>query len=370
MFPQLTAEQQATVAREVLQAALARASVSSSPAIPSRIGRGRGTGVNGHCDIDRLTTLYVVRPTCGRSFTDKVSIPILMYHSIADEDENGRTPVLSNVHSPRRVRGPNEKPSRRGFLGYRCRRGHPPIEGAKRDETRWSSLLTTATAISTPMPSRSFFAYGFSCDNVLAYGARRAKHSYTLRERMSDWNEVRELQKHGIGFGSHTVTHPQLQRPGHAFHQGRDCGVQANDRENLGCPVSHFRILMRSLKLTTLSKAKLKDDLLQRAGYENGVCTTVGRSFLNSDPFFLDRLPVNSDDDPRLFQAKLAGSYDWIAKPQYIVKVAKSPLRRSSKAARPHSTAVTQLQRSDRNLKSGHVLLTRSPLSYTGYKED
>jgi hypothetical protein len=40
---------------------------------------------------------------------------------------------------------------------------------------------------------------------------------------------------------------------------------------------------------------------------------------------------VNSDDDARLFQAKLAGSYDWLAKPQYLKKMAKRWL-----SAEPH----------------------------------
>src|ERR1700682_6150281 len=50
--------------------------------------------------IDRLTTLYVVDPL-RRTFTDKVSIPILMYHSIADEDENGVHPYYRTSTGPR-----------------------------------------------------------------------------------------------------------------------------------------------------------------------------------------------------------------------------------------------------------------------------
>jgi hypothetical protein len=76
----------------------------------------------------------------------------------------------------------------------------------------------------------------------------------------------------------------------------------------------------------------LRDSLL-RAGYQNGVCTIVGRATLKSDPLFLERLPVNSCDDRALFNAKLAGAYDWISKSQYVAKTAKACFRGSARGA-------------------------------------
>ncbi len=64
------------------------------------------------------------------------------------------------------------------------------------------------------------------------------------------------------------------------------------------------------------------------AGYQNGVCTIVGRAKRSSEPLFMERLPVNSCDDAALFAAKLAGAYDWIATSQYISKVGKAAARR------------------------------------------
>jgi hypothetical protein len=37
----------------------------------------------------------------------------------------------------------------------------------------------------------------------------------------------------------------------------------------------------------------------------------------------MERLPVNGLDDNALLQAKLTGAYDWISKPQSIMKSAK-----------------------------------------------
>jgi hypothetical protein len=70
-------------------------------------------------------------------------------------------------------------------------------------------------------------------------------------------------------------------------------------------------------------------DSLRRAGYRNGVSTIVGRANRSSEPLFLERLPVNSCDDRALFNAKLAGAYDWISTSQYLTKMVKARLRRS-----------------------------------------
>jgi hypothetical protein len=48
---------------------------------------------------------------------------------------------------------------------------------------------------------------------------------------------------------------------------------------------------------------------------------------LGDDPYRLKRLPVNSLDDPALFQAKLEGGYDWLAFPQAVIKHVKNRLR-------------------------------------------
>jgi hypothetical protein len=61
-------------------------------------------------------------------------------------------------------------------------------------------------------------------------------------------------------------------------------------------------------------------DLLMAGGYETCVTTQIGRHRPGADPLQIKRLPVNSDDDARLFQAKLEGGYDWLALPQGMIK--------------------------------------------------
>ena len=65
---------------------------------------------------------------------------------------------------------------------------------------------------------------------------------------------------------------------------------------------------------------KMLRDILEESGVRHGVCTQIGRATAASDPLFLERLPVNSGDDPRLLRAKMAGAYDWGGSLQSLAK--------------------------------------------------
>lgn len=65
-------------------------------------------------------------------------------------------------------------------------------------------------------------------------------------------------------------------------------------------------------------------------GYETCVTTQIGRYRPGADPLQIKRLPVNSGDDDKLFQAKLEGGYDWLAWPQAASKMLKHRLNLKS----------------------------------------
>lgn len=272
--------------------------------------------------IDRLATLYVVDPLRRCSFAGRVSIPILMYHSIADEDEAGVHPYYRTATAPTVFAAQMESLHQAGLsvigLTEAIRRFSEP-EAAKSSvvltfDDGFQNFCTNAF----PILNR----YGFTATMFLptAY-IGESRLSFKGKECLS-WGEVRDLHREGISFGSHTVTHPQL----------HDCDVHSMKQEivdskqtieqKLGCAAQSFSYPYAFPETDASFKGRFREQLRQ-AGYENGVCTTVGRPGPASDPFFLKRLPVNSDDDARLFRAKLAGSYDWLEKPQYLVKTAK-----------------------------------------------
>jgi hypothetical protein len=135
------------------------------------------------------------------------------------------------------------------------------------------------------------------------------------------WSQVRELKAEGIHFGSHTVTHPQLQTlKVKDIREEVHCSKQIIE-EKLGAPVKSFAYPYAFPETDRRFKQSLRMTL-EEAGYENGVCTSIG----TADPktcerLFLKRLPANSCDDPRLFQAKLEGGYDWLHTLQYAAKL-------------------------------------------------
>ena len=272
--------------------------------------------------IDRLATLYVADPLRRCSLTSQASIPILMYHSIADEAEAGVHPYYRTATTAMVFASQMENLHQSGFSVI------DPNEAVRR--FREPGAAKKSVVITFDDGFRNFYTTAFPILNHYGFTATvylptayigQTRLSFKGKECLT-WSEVRELQKHGISFGSHTVTHPQLHDcDAHAVRKEVGDSKQTIEQE-LGCAVQSFAYPYAFPETDGGFKGRLREELRQ-AGYENGVCTTVGRPGPDSDPFFLKRLPVNSDDDSRLFRAKLAGSYDWLAKPQYLVKMAK-----------------------------------------------
>jgi peptidoglycan/xylan/chitin deacetylase (PgdA/CDA1 family) len=271
--------------------------------------------------IDRLTTLYVVDPILRRTSASRPSISILMYHSIADEDEAGIHPYYRTATAPSVFAAQMESLRQAGFsvigLGEAIRRCNKP-DAEKSVVISFDDGYRNFYANAFPVLDR----YGFTATMFLptAY-IGESNLTFKGKECLS-WGEVRELRKHGISFGSHTVTHPQLHDCNASSIRNEILASKQAIEQKLGCAVQSFSYPFAFPETDNSFKARLRDEL-RHAGYENGVCTTVGHPSPASDPYFLRRLPVNSDDDPQLFLAKLAGSYDWLAKPQYLVKMAK-----------------------------------------------
>jgi peptidoglycan/xylan/chitin deacetylase (PgdA/CDA1 family) len=140
------------------------------------------------------------------------------------------------------------------------------------------------------------------------------------------WSQVRELNGAGMHFGSHTVTHPQLTTLKAEGIREEVRRSKETIEEKLGTSVKSFAYPYAFPQADRPFKQKLLETL-DEAGYENGVCTSIGTADSSSQRFFLPRLPVNSCDDSRLFKAKLEGGYDWLGTFQYATKL--RPARRA-----------------------------------------
>jgi len=278
--------------------------------------------------LDRLATLYLVSPLMRLASTAKLSIPVLMYHSISEEDE-------SRVHAYYRTStAPDVFADQMEQLhGH----GYSTCSLAQALDYLRADTQTAARCVVITFDDgyRDFYTqafpvlnrHGFSATVFLptAYmGENRVQ--FKGRECMT-WPEARELQRYSTLFGSHTVTHPQLHGLSTRAIDEEIVNSKKTIEEKLGCAIESFAYPFAFPQPDTKFTHMLHDSL-RLAGYHNGVCTIVGRADRMSDPFFIERLPINSCDDAALFNAKLAGAYDWISKSQYVAKMAKTQAAR------------------------------------------
>jgi peptidoglycan/xylan/chitin deacetylase (PgdA/CDA1 family) len=279
--------------------------------------------------FDRLATLYVVSPLLRLGGSSERSVPILMYHSIADEDESGVHAYYRTKTSPAMFSAQLKCLNDSGYKV--C-----TLDQARRQLQDHSHAMPKLAVITFDDGYADFYReafpvmnrYGFTATVYLPTAFIRDSPTQFKRKDCLTWAEVRELHKHGVSFGSHTVNHPQLRQLSFPAinHEIGDSKKTIEDK--LGCTVDSFAYPYAFPQTDTAFRQRLRESL-REAGYQHGVCTLVGRANCNSDPLFMERLPVNSCDDLALFQAKLAGSYDWVAKPQLFAKLTKNRVRRS-----------------------------------------
>jgi len=284
--------------------------------------------------LDRFATLYLVSPFLRSARIIENSVPVLMYHSIAEEDESNVRAYYRTKTSPAVFA---EQMNQLHKSGYKTCSLEHAVQKLQEPKQAASQLVV----ITFDDGYRDFYRHAFPVLNQYAFNATVflptayiGEHSIPFKGKdCLTWAEVRELNKHGILFGSHTVTHPQLRELSVPIVDAEIADSKKTIEEKLGCAIDSFAYPYAFPQADTEFRKMLRDSL-RRAGYQTGVCTIVGRAKPNSDPLFLERLPVNSCDDAALFSAKLAGAYDWISKSQYVSKIIKTRLRSSGSGAK------------------------------------
>ncbi|HZZ39724.1 MAG TPA: polysaccharide deacetylase family protein [Acidobacteriaceae bacterium] len=270
--------------------------------------------------LDRAGSLYCVGPLF-RVFSGRDGkIPILMYHSVADEDESALGPYFRIALSPALFL---QQMSWLHEHGYRT----ASLASAVKQLEAGGATAEKTVVITFDDGYRNFYQHAWPALERFRFTATMflpaasigdQPQIFNKRECMT-WGEVRELQKQGISFGSHTVTHPQL----HDLQPDRIREEILQSRQTIedktGSPVDTFAYPYAFPQTDGPFIAMLRQ-ILEEGGYRFGVCTRIGRAGKASDPLFLERLPVNSADDAAFFAAKMAGAYDWVGGMQSLAK--------------------------------------------------
>ncbi|MGC1373859.1 MAG: polysaccharide deacetylase family protein, partial [Candidatus Sulfotelmatobacter sp.] len=274
--------------------------------------------------LDRLATLYLASPVRRLMSISEPSIPILMYHSITGDKQSKVHPYYRTTTSRAMFAAQLKFLKTKGYATCTL------AQAVRRLETRLETKTSTAeksVVITFDDGFRNFYRnafpllseYGFSATMFLPTAYIGDSPIRFKGEDCLTWAEVRELKQHGIDFGSHTVTHPRLRELSASAINDELVNSKDTLEQKLGCPADSFAYPY-AFPQTDKDFTRTLRNLLQAAGYKNGVSTIVGRANRRSEPLFLERLPVNSCDDNALFGAKLAGAYDWIATLQHLAK--------------------------------------------------
>jgi peptidoglycan/xylan/chitin deacetylase (PgdA/CDA1 family) len=161
--------------------------------------------------------------------------------------------------------------------------------------------------------------YGFKATVFLASGLMGSKSSALAGKEIMGWGDARQLQKQGIAFGSHTVSHSILKKMilKDVEFELRNSKEEIESRlGNLVDSFSYPYAFPEELQLFV----KNYISILSKCGYRFGVTTVIGRVGKGDNLLALKRLPINDHDDLDLFKAKLEGAYDWVHVPQYLRK--------------------------------------------------
>ena len=280
--------------------------------------------------LDRLITLGIVGPLIGRSgCVGQDELPILMYHSISEEEERGVSGYYRTITRPSRFSEHMELLASWGWKGVTLKEGLSHLasatqSGPKRVAITFDDAFADFATDAMPALDRHGFRATVYVPTSFV-GEERSREF--LGKRCLSWKQIRTLCSEGIEFGSHSHTHPCLVHlPPEAVEMELICSKQILE-EALGTSVTAFAYPYAFPEGNT-AFCELIARTLKRAGYQTCVTTMVGRAERRSDRLQLPRLPMNGSDDAHLFAAKLAGAYDWIRAPQHAFKSLRAALGR------------------------------------------
>ncbi len=138
------------------------------------------------------------------------------------------------------------------------------------------------------------------------------------------WNEVRELARAGVLFGSHTVTHPVLKEVGHDQLEAELRDSKTTIENELGYAIDSFAYPYAFPQHDREFVQRLRSVLVD-AGYQNGVSTDHrvdprNRRSLLAQAASREFLGRSDRSSPR----NSNGDYDWLGNVQYLSKSLKA----------------------------------------------
>ena len=276
--------------------------------------------------LDRTATLYLINPLQRRAdFRSAARIPILMYHSIAEDTGGAIHPYYQTVTSPgvfaEQIRFLRDS----GYTTVDLRKAMELLDSPDWSEKRKYVVITFDDGF------QNFYTDAFPVLNK--YGATATMFLPTsfigdrplqfMGQDCLTWGMVVELMKANITFGSHTVTHRPLWNLSLSELEHEISQSKETIEDKTGHQIDTFAYPFAFPETNLRFKRQVREILLKH-GYQYAVSTVIGTAKRSDDRFVLKRLPVNSWDDSKLLRAKVEGGYDWLHLCQFAAKVLKN----------------------------------------------
>ncbi len=278
--------------------------------------------------LDRLITLALFGPLARLANNAGIRIPILMYHSISHEIEEGVHPYYQITTSPEVFSQHMSMLADRGFqvIGLDA-----AIQLLQQDDNSLQDLPAKPVVITFDDGYLDFYTnaypvlarYGFTATVFLPTSFIGSSNGKIGGKTFLSWKQVNELVDCGISFGSHTNSHSYLLERTTAEAEQELRQSREIIEQKIGSGVRFFSYPFAFPEHDKRFVNFLRKSL-QACGYLCGVTTIIGTATQGDDPFTLKRIPLNALDDPALLDAKINGGYDWMHATQYAAKTVRN----------------------------------------------
>jgi peptidoglycan/xylan/chitin deacetylase (PgdA/CDA1 family) len=237
--------------------------------------------------------------------------PILCYHNVAPAPATSRLPLL--YVSPSQFDRQLWTLRSLGLRGISMREATQPT---KKGPVRRSVVLTfddgfvdTLTEAAPLLRRYGFTATCYVVSDAVgahnhwdgAYGTERK--TLMTREQLQQWQEA------GMEIGSHSCSHPWLNKLSDDAAYAEIADSRANLRRAFNAPVDHFCYPFGGFTRRTA-------ELVRRAGYRSAVTTQRGIACEADDPFRLPRIFVLGTSGWWKFLLRVATPYEDLRRPR------------------------------------------------------
>jgi peptidoglycan/xylan/chitin deacetylase (PgdA/CDA1 family) len=123
-----------------------------------------------------------------------------------------------------------------------------------------------------------------------------------LADRMLNWHQVQTMQRAGISFGSHTMTHPVVSRLTPAEMEKELIESKRILETKLDCPVLDFAFPFGKLEECGL---EITSPMMSRCGYRSAATTELGVNTRAMNTFALYRAQIGGERNLAMFAFRL-----------------------------------------------------------------